>query len=239
MWPYFGAKTELVDHYPPPIHGTIIEPFAGTAIYSWKYWDRKVILYDSYIDIIKIWKWLQIASASDILKIPRPTSAGQWIDDLGIQEEGARLLMGFMAGYGYKTPARKMSPHIKQRPNWVNYRIEKLAANIDKIRHWEVVHGSYESIKNVRATWFIDPPYQYQGKGYKKGSRHIDYKQLAEFCISREGQVIVCEADPAAWLPFRHLTTAAACNNKLTREMIFYQEDQVSKQFKPVQGFLF
>ena len=66
MWSYYGAKTNVIDHYPPPKCDKIIEPFAGTARYALKYFDREVLLVDKYDVIVKIWKWLQLCSPSDI-----------------------------------------------------------------------------------------------------------------------------------------------------------------------------
>lgn len=48
MWSYYGSKTKLVDLYPPPKFDKIIEPFAGTAKYSMKYWENDVILIEKY-----------------------------------------------------------------------------------------------------------------------------------------------------------------------------------------------
>ena len=48
MWSYYGAKTNIIDHYPPPKFDKIIEPFAGSARYALKYYDRDIILVDKY-----------------------------------------------------------------------------------------------------------------------------------------------------------------------------------------------
>ena len=42
---YYGSKSKIVNKYPEPEYGKkIIEPFAGTAQYSLKYWDRDIVL---------------------------------------------------------------------------------------------------------------------------------------------------------------------------------------------------
>ena len=78
--------------------------------------------------------------------------------------------------------------------------------------------GDYRSAPDLEATWFVDPPYQPtrgmktgQGLGYAPGctSRELDYGELAEWCRSRRGQVIVCEQEGADWLPFRPCGTSA------------------------------
>jgi site-specific DNA-adenine methylase len=58
----------------------------------------------------------------------------------------------------------------------------------------------------MEATWFVDPPYNNKaGSHYKCGSKDIDYNNLAEWCRSRRGQVMVCENAGATWLPFEDL----------------------------------
>ena len=66
-----------------------------------------------------------------------------------------------------------------------------------------MIQGDYERCEvRGKATWFVDPPYQEAGKHYRHGSSSINYERLAEWCVSRLGQVIVCEAYGADWLPF-------------------------------------
>lgn len=48
MWSYYGAKTNLVGYYPKPKYDRIIEPFAGSARYALKYFDRDILLIDKY-----------------------------------------------------------------------------------------------------------------------------------------------------------------------------------------------
>ncbi len=56
----------------------------------------------------------------------------------------------------------------------------------------------------MKATWFVDPPYQNMGKLYKENK--IDYQELGTYCRERLGQVMVCENEGADWLPFEKLT---------------------------------
>ena len=70
------------------------------------------------------------------------------------------------------------------------------------IRHWKVIHGSYLDVEDDEATWFVDPPYQHAGKLYRRGAGDIDFEHLGRWCRSRQGQVMVCEAEGADQLPF-------------------------------------
>lgn len=54
MFSYYGSKSKLVNLYPEPLHDTIIEPFAGSARYSLKYWDKDIYLIEKDITLIKV-----------------------------------------------------------------------------------------------------------------------------------------------------------------------------------------
>lgn len=78
----------------------------------------------------------------------------------------------------------------------------RVAAQVEFIRHWRVIHGDYTEAPDIEATWLIDGPYQGEaGEHYRHGSRDIDYAHLARWS-PRRGQVVVCEALGADWLPF-------------------------------------
>jgi site-specific DNA-adenine methylase len=204
MWSYYGAKTNIAHLYPPPKYGKIIEPFAGTARYALRYFDRDVLLVDKYDVIIKIWKWLQQCSPGDVLRLPR-LKGGENINHYKFDCEEERLLMGFLIGFGFYSPWHSATVRLSHRPNQLNYSLNRIASNLFKIRHWEFQCRSYEEIENQEATWFIDPPYKHGGHAYVKSNRQIDFEQLSNWCRIREGQIIVCENDKAGWLDFQPL----------------------------------
>lgn len=204
MWSYYGAKTNIVHVYPPPKYGKIIEPFAGTARYSCKYWDREVILVDAYPVIAAIWKWLQVCSKADIEKLPRFFKQGERIDKINFDCQEAKWLVGFLIGKGIERPREKVVDRItKIRPNAVNFQLKRIANSLEKIRHWQIVEGSYVDIPNQDATWFIDPPYQFGGNAYVVSNKKLNFPELAAWCKSRQGQVMVCENTKADWMNFK------------------------------------
>lgn len=200
MWSYYGAKTNIIDHYPPPKCDKIIEPFAGTARYALKYFEKDILIVDRYLVIINIWKWLQKCSKNDIVKLP-DMKFGDHVDDYNFDCEEAKNLMGFMIGFMTESPRKTATIRMQQRPNSINYTKNRIANNLYKIKHWTVRTGSYENIENQEATWFIDPPYQFGGSHYKFSE--IDYSHLSSWCKSREGQVMVCETTGADWMDFK------------------------------------
>lgn len=204
MWSYYGSKANLVDCYPMPKHNKIIEPFAGSARYALRHFDREVLLVDKYEVIVRIWKWLQQCAPSDILSLPRRLKPGQTLNDFTFDCDEARLLMGFLIKKGIERPTTKPTKWVTiERPNFTNFSLQRIASNLWKIRHWEIEHKDYRDIPNHAATWFIDPPYQFGGHAYVMSNKKIDFHELAMWCQSREGQVIVCENTKADWLPFK------------------------------------
>lgn len=207
MWSYYGAKTNVVHLYPPPKYGKIIEPFAGTARYALKYWDREVLLVDKYDVIIKIWKWLQRCSPKDVLSLPRRIKPKESIESFKFDCEEAKMLMGFLISYGVEKPRVNATDKHLHRPNFVNFSLMRIAANLFKIKHWQFLNDSYENVPNETATWFIDPPYQFGGHSYVHNNKSIDFGQLGAWSRSRIGQVIVCESDKADWMDFIKMAT--------------------------------
>lgn len=210
MFSYFGSKRKIARHYPPPALDTIVEPFAGSAGYSMygDNWRRQVILYDLDPRIVTVWKWLQKATPRDILILPDLKVGDKVPQSLSDAE---RWLLGYCCQAGIPAPARTTSSHCA----W-QYRKQLIAKDLHKIRHWRIYCAPFGAAKNVEATWFIDPPYEAQGHAYT-AQPGCSYTALGEWCRSRLGQVIVCEAIGAAWLPFAPLFQNASVS-KHTRE---------------------
>ncbi|MEM4204137.1 MAG: hypothetical protein QXS54_08725 [Candidatus Methanomethylicaceae archaeon] len=198
MWSYYGNKSKIIHLYPEPKYDIIIEPFAGTARYSLRFFRKKVILNDKYDVIVKIWRWLQSITMEELLSLPIPLR-GQNIKGMNIPQE-AKYLYGFLAGRGTERPRLTVTEWGSET---FRSDLMRIAANLYRIRHWEIRQGEYYELDNIEATWFIDPPYQYGGEVYIE--HNIDYEHLAEWCMTRKGQVIVCENSKATWLPFKPL----------------------------------
>lgn len=201
---YYGGKWRSAPRlYPPPVFGTIVEPFAGSAGFSLRWPDRNVILCDSDPVVASLWLYLTRVTASEILHLP-DLAEGQTTNNLGCAPE-AKSLIGFWLNKGSARPEIRPSSWMqKWHPNsqWGPAIRQRIAAQLSRIRHWTVRCADYQQEDHGPATYFIDPPYQIAGARYRCGSRDINYAALGDWCRSLRGQVIVCENEGADWLPF-------------------------------------
>ncbi len=204
---YFGGKWRIALKYPPPRHKTIIEPFAGAAGYSTRWWNRQVILCDLNEQVVGTWQYLIRSSASDILALPSKVDD---VRDLKVCQE-AKYLIGWWMQSGRNSIRFHKVPKARPCPNslWGSIIRDRIAKQITKIQHWKVTLGSWQTVteryRASNALWFVDPPYQHiiGGLSYTHNSSNINYEELSTWCRSRQDQVIVCESDAADWLPFR------------------------------------
>ena len=164
---------------------------------------KNVILIEKYDVIVDIWHYLQQASKQDILSLP-DINCGESLDMHTHLIKEERYLIGFSINEGSANP--KVTASKKPSFNNWNKNKIKIASNIHKIKHWDIRHGEYdefEDVNNLTATWFIDPPYQHGGQYYRH--KFTNYTALANYCKTRNGQIIVCENTKADWLNFKPL----------------------------------
>jgi site-specific DNA-adenine methylase len=227
---YYGGKWRLSLSYDAPLYNRIIEPFAGSAGYSVRYYHKDVLLYDLDEKICILWDYLINASESDILSLPIDFDS---VDDLSVSE-GAKYLIGFWLSKGSdhpcKLPSKWMKGGTRPKSFWSIYIKNRIARQLRYIRHWKIVNKSYVEIENENATWFIDPPYVDAGKYYHYGSSRLNYEKLANWSIERHGQVIVCENYGAKWLDFSRLcdsnsTIVKDGERQKSSEVVYYQID--------------
>lgn len=211
---YYGGKWRIAETYPRPAYSVIVEPFAGAAGYSTTFGaGRTCWLIDRDPVLVRLWEWLLQASPKDVRGLPL-IRAGEDVRDLPIAP-GAQDLIAFWLNKGCTRPRRTASAWMRSgiRPGsfWGESVRERIASQLWAIKRWRVVNASYSEIPNVEATWFVDPPYAGRpGSHYTFGSRGINYNQLGEWCRTRRGQIIVCEAQGADWLPFQQHGTFKA-----------------------------
>ena len=204
--PFFkiqGGKTRLGPGYVPPQYDHVVEPFAGGAGFS-LYWEPpQVTVVEIDEDICGVWRYLRKVSPAEVMRLPANI---MHIDELPswVCPE-ARRLIGFNLDHSVTRPAARRS-NWSQRPwrwgsSWSETKKSLIASQVNRIRHWKIIEGSYELAPNVEAHWFVDPPYDNAaGRNYRY--HDIDYPKLANWCKSRRGFVQVCEQEGSMWLPF-------------------------------------
>lgn len=205
MFSYYGSKYKCAKHYGAPRSDTVIEPFAGSAAYSLFWEPKKVILIEKSNVISGIWEYLINADPARILALPTDFNH---VDDVDWHNADERALVGFWLGKGKVTPGKSRSKWGREYANapdckvWNEAVKRRLAAQVEKIRHWQVIRGDYTVAPDVEAHWFVDPPYNSEcGKRY--AINDVDFSQLADWSIRRKGYVQVCENEGANWLPFQ------------------------------------
>ena len=211
FWRYYGGKNRAAPRYPAPQHGTIVEPFAGAAGYSCLHFRRKVLLIDASEEVAGVWRYLIKVSAKEVLALPDIPDGGT-VDDVPACQE-ARWLMGFWCNSGTSSPRKSPSVRAVQdgqtATNWSGWgwRVrQRIAQQVDAIRHWQVFCGDYRQAPDIEATWHIDPPYNNRA-GARYPKQPDDFHELSRWCETRQGQVMVCENAGATWLPFKPFAT--------------------------------
>jgi hypothetical protein len=102
---------------------------------------------------------------------------------------------------------------------------QRIAAQVDHIRHWRVIEGSYETAPRDAGTYFVDPPYVEKGKYYRHRLSKEDYPRLAGWCLDLPGDVVVCEQHGANWLPFEPLATIKSTRGT-SAEVVYLHTDR-------------
>lgn len=230
---YYGGKGKLANKYPKPLYPTIVEPFAGGACYSLKYYWKKILLIDSNPNVISIWHFIQSEDCLKwIDKIPKSISSGQKIsniDSIKSFPKGLYYLLQSAANVGCAGTKKAQNVDTITKIGsacWRNNTIDKIRYWHDKIKHWDILLGDYKEVKNIKATWFIDPPYcNNAGQRYTHNS--IDYQSLTKWVEKRQGQVIVCENHGSNWLKFdRFQDNRTVANQSAGPEAIYYRCDR-------------
>lgn len=199
---YYGAKHKLSARgvYPAPAHSTIIEPFAGSAAYACVHAAsvERVVLLDRDPSVVNLWRELQDIDV-DGLDTIEAQLRGRWCTHplIAASAGGHQLAQTFAGRPVTITPwMRKSWPSVRRR----------IEAALPHIRTWSIECGTYHDAPDIEGTWFVDPPYQpvttLAGDAYRFGADRIDFHELADWVLTRRGQVIVCEQLGATWLPF-------------------------------------
>ena len=213
FWRYYGGKYRAASRYPPPRERLIVEPFAGAAGYATRHHDLDVLLIDKNPIIAGIWAYLIRTPSAEIRRLPLVGPGGVHVETWPCDE--AKHLAGFWLNDANVSPCITPSAWARKHGEgehgavWGGWGVrarDRVASQVDRIRHWRVICGDYTEAPDVPATWFIDPPYNGRaGKHYPV--RDVDYDALGSWCRTRRGTVIVCEQAGATWMDWTHTLT--------------------------------
>lgn len=230
LFKWFGSKWLSSKTLPKPQHELIIEPFAGSAGYSLRHPHRDVLLYESDLHVWNLWEWLiGYATESDIRSIPINVPEGTDIRSLQLSP-GQSLLLKTWQRTNNVGDCWTISPWGNKPGQWTASTRARVAEEVSAIKHWKLGgHDGMLAFSPSRATWFVDPPYEYN---YQYRKSPIDYQVLASKLSVIKGQIVVCEAlcqktgrEPQ-WLPFRFFGNRITSRRKKTenhhsRELIY------------------
>lgn len=223
---YYGSKFRAAKRYAEPQYSTIIEPFAGAAGYALNYAHKNVVLVEKDPRLAAIWRFLIGAKAEDILALPL-MGLDQTVSDLPeCDPAGRELIRAWLQGgarNGKNSFSSMAKNNLTRNPNtpafWGRSCRERIASQVEKIKHWQLIEGDYTEAPDEEGTWFIDPPYN-NAAGRVYNHHVLDYVALGGWCRTRRGQLMVCENEGADWLPFRALySTANNWNNRVKRSV--------------------
>jgi hypothetical protein len=179
------------------------------------------VLIEKDEQVARIWKWLiHEATIQDIQALPELRTGERSTEFLHIIHAATKMAFAFKR--------IKVTPVLAR--NWeISRRV--FAQHLNEIKHWEIICGDYTEAPDIEATWFIDPPYRGKpGMGYRHSSALIDYTALAEWALSRKGEIICCEGVGADYLPFTPLLELKGVAGKVSQEMIFYRPSENKQQ---------
>jgi hypothetical protein len=235
---YYGSKFGMAKYYPAPKYPVIYGVCAGGAGYEHRHNEHQVILCDINQDLINLWEWLIFSTVPEDL----PTTEliqGQDLRALNLPGCAADLIRRWQR-LGKNDCWTVSKWNCANAGFWSPATLRAIRKNQELIRHWRTQCCSYEELPDVEATWFVDPMYQHQPASIY-GCKPHDYRHLGEWCMSRKGQVIVCEQEGADWLPFvplaRKIGGARSHGGKHYTEVVCIIENGIVKQQR--QGELF
>jgi len=189
-----------------------MEPFAGSARYSLLHSDHQVWINELNPRICRIWRWIQQTTRQDIERLPE-LKPGEDIRAIRWLSEVERDLMGLSITFAQAVPANIFTGWAVRKDGCKLLK-RRLLEHVEDVRDWRITNFDYFHLPDIEATWFVDPPYQFARSRYPEDD--IDYKELAAWCQSRRGQVIVCEEFGATWLPFQPLRTVWTTTRRMT-----------------------
>lgn len=237
LFKWFGSKWQASKWYPRPLTRIVCEPFAGSAGYSLRHYEKEVILAESNIHLQALWQWLiNEATERDIRAIPVNLDVGSDIKALTSLAYGQKLLLKHWQRTNNVGDCWTVSPWGNLPGQWTENTRARVAIEVHAVKHWKICQDKaivlFDCNRSRRdITWFIDPCYQYN---YQYKCPTTDYAALADEITTLKGAAIACEAvcqktgARPTYLPFvdfrKTVTSRRKQNeNHHSRELIYTQ----------------
>lgn len=219
LFKWFGSKWLSSKIYPAPEHDIVLEPFAGSAGYSLRHHEKKVVIWEADPNLNALWSWLiKDALTADVLDIPIGIPEGTEIAALELSR-GQSLLLKHWQRTNNVGDCWTISPWGNKPGQWTANTRARVAEELHAVKHWKL-----ENVRPDRSgTYFIDPPYFYNYR-YRFKKVGFDYAALVEKIklIPRRSQIIVCEAACQKtgrvpdYLPFKPFASRITSRRKKT-----------------------
>ena len=145
MFSYYGSKSKIVNLYPKPKFDKIIEPFAGSARYSLKYFDKDILLIDMYDILIDVWHYLQNVKEIELLKLTK-LKLKYRLSDIIDKNTIEYKFLGYLTQAGQGKPSDTLSS--MRDIDYFKFQISNIAKQLYKIRHWIIIKDDYKNLQN-------------------------------------------------------------------------------------------
>jgi hypothetical protein len=190
LFKWFGSKWLASRLYPPPEHAVVFEPFAGSAGYSLRHHEKKVVLWEDNAQVQDLWRWLiGSATTASVREIPINIREGTDIGTIGLSR-GQALLLKHWQRTNNVGDCWTVSPWGNKPGQWTANTRARVAEELHAVKHWKVHRISYGN----PGTYFIDPPYLYNYR-YRFGDTFKHPELVYDIStIPKKSQIIVCEA---------------------------------------------
>jgi site-specific DNA-adenine methylase len=235
---YYGGKGILAKKYPVPIHKRIVEPFAGGAAYSLRYYRHDVVLIELNKKVVDAWNFIKNPDFDQLAKIPVHIDPGTKISDFLPVDPGFEFILRAAANVGTGGQNKKMETvtSIGAR-HFFNNTVKKIKFWTGRIQHWKIIHGNFDEFRYKESTYFIDPPYQNKaGRMYKFSSDLIDFERLKKYVASLSGQIIIAENSESKWIKDFSVNNLGVCCGVNAKHISNNRQKEVFIHFYKKEG---